>query len=242
MRTPTHYTHDAHDARRASSESHALVRLGARCWPALRATLIAFALIVQALLAVPNRILQERDIARAEYEDFIVGVEHVLHGLGAERDRSTLNTSLMRTNAAIVEIRNELLAPVEPLFRLLGNDQQWSLFLSANRDCYRLVLDGQDAGTAEYHTLYRALELDAAGLAPLLTYRRVRALYNAGEQHGPSRAYDGLASHVSRELFGSYPDLSRVRLRIEHLRVGDVGEPLESMGLQYELVRTRATP
>jgi len=206
----------------------------------LRATLIALVLGVQAVQAIPEKQVTERSLERPEYRRFLRWVRGIFGAAGIAIDEQTIHRTLMQRDTALLAARRELLAPFAPLFEATSTRQQWALFISAERTCYRLHVDARAAGEAEFHSVYRSLEQDDFGLQPALAYRRVRAIYNYGKRRGPGPGYQGVARYIARRLFASDPKLESVRVSAERLYVGNPGDPLTSSGMEYEITLSRS--
>jgi hypothetical protein len=140
----------------------------------------------------------------------------------------------MAASSAQVAARDAILAPFGPLFGLTATGQQWTLFITVGRECFRLHIDAAGADR-QFHPVYRALGVDRAGLAPLLEYRRLRGIYDPKRTHPPSEAYAGMANFIAHRLFARHPELRSVRVRQERLYIGEPGTPPRSLGLEHEL-------
>lgn len=211
-------------------------------WARVRGLLIAFALGVEAVRAIPSKPLQDQHFTLPQGVRTLDQLEAGLSLVGARPGRAAIQQTLVASSAAILEVRESVLAPFEAVFHATATGQQWTLFLSAHRECFRLHIDGRAHEHEPWQSLYRALSHDALGLAPLLEYRRARGLYDPGRISGPSPAYAGLTQALALRVFAARPSLTRVRVRLERLRVGAAGEALASLGMEHERQYERPRP
>jgi len=180
----------------------------------LRALVIALAVAWHGLAAAPS----PKSISRAQFRHPVALEEldrwvGLLGEVGVETTRPELVDHLVSTGGALVAVRSALLAPVQPVFRLTGTGQGWGLFAYPDSFPDRLIVEGRTGGE-DWAPLYRALEPDHAFLAPQLTYRRVRGVYD-GHTDRPGRPYDNFARWVAREAFAAQPALVEVRVRFQ---------------------------
>lgn len=200
----------------------------------LRAALIALVVLVEGVEALPRSPLNEERLARPEGQRLITWLERGLSGVGAHPGRERIGSQLMAASSAQVAVREAVLAPFAPLFHLTATGQQWTLFITVGRECFRLHIDAAGAD-GQFHPVYRALGLDRENLSPLLEYRRLRGIYDPKRNRPPSDAYAGLANFVARRLFARHPDWHAVRVREERLYIGEPGSQPHSLGLEHEL-------
>lgn len=200
----------------------------------VRAALIALVLLVEGVEALPHSPLNEDRLARPEGQRLITWLERGLSSIGAHPGRERIGSRLIAASSAQVALRDAVLAPFEPLFRLTATGQQWTLFITVGRECFRLHIDAAGAD-GQFHPVYRALGLDSDDLAPLLEYRRLRGIYDPKRTRPPSDAYAGAANFIAQRLFTRHPDWRSVRVRQERLYIGEPGSQPRSLGSEHEL-------
>lgn len=205
-------------------------------WAWLRAALIALVLFVQAISATPSQPFSPERLARPEGQRFVSAVETGLAAIGATVERAAIEQGLIAVTRRAIKLRRALLAPFDPMLEGLASRQQWGLFLMSGGEYFRMHVEAQTT-TRRFAPVYIAGELDQAGVAASLRYRRLRGIYNPSIRRGPSREYDGFVSWLARELFRSHPDYVAVRVRMEHLALPDDRSPPRRVG--FEHVRTR---
>lgn len=189
-------------------------------WPApsprasLRAALLAVALGVHGLAAFPS----PKKISRAQF-DHPVAVEEVdrwvevLAGLGVETTRAAVVDGVVSIGGRAVAVRTAVLGPAQPVFMLTGTGQGWGLFAYPDSYPDRLVVDGLGAD-GQWRPLFRALEADHDFLAPQLSYRRVRGVYD-GHTERPRQPYENLVQWIAAQALHADPALSAVRVLFE---------------------------
>jgi hypothetical protein len=208
-------------------------------WAQLRALLLTVVLLVQCTSALPDRRVEKRNLRRPEAARFLDTVERGLQRIGLSPDRRALEQALLAGSARLVRARRALLAPFQPLFRYTATHQQWGLFLLGTRECFRIHVDARthdDRWVALYHALERGLPRYEA----VLRYRRVRGIYNPSMSRGARPQYRGFVRAFARYVLEREPGYDTVRVRMEHLRIGDPGSVPLSSGFEHEQVVHRS--
>lgn len=206
-----------------------------------RAALIALVLFVEGVEAMPRSALSLDKLQRPEGQRFLGWIERSLALVGAQPGRERIASQLVAASGALVETRNLLLAPFAPLFGLTSTGQQWTLFINVGREFFRLHIDAAGADQ-RFKSVYRALDHDPEGLAPLLAYRRLRGIYDPRRKRGPSEEYAGFGHFVAEIFFARQPELVTVRLCMERIRVGPPGSTPQTLGFEHELIEQRPQP
>jgi hypothetical protein len=202
-------------------------------WARVRAALIAAVLLVQCTSALPDRRVEKRQLKRPEAARLVTAADRGLGALGLSPGRQALEDALLSGSAMLFRARRAVLAPFARFFRYTATHQQWGLFLLGTRECFRIHVDARtpdDRWVALYHALGPSLPRYEA----VLRYRRVRGIYNPSSRHGLRPQYPGFVRAIARYVLEREPRYDRVRVRLEHLRIGDPGTPPLSSGFAYE--------
>lgn len=206
-------------------------------WPYLRAALITLVMASQCVSAFPKRALDEAQLARPEARRNLRWLGRVLRPFG-ERSAAELQHSVIQLSRTQVALRNALLAPVAPLIHATAVRQQWHLFLTAKDRVYRLRLDAKTSQPHDtWHTLYGTNQTDVLGLAEVLDYRRLRAIYNPS-QTGVSAQYAAFVDWLMHRVWSEHPDFSALRVGLERIELGSTASDHDA-DLAYAVERER---
>jgi hypothetical protein len=223
-----------------SAESHAEpAERGAerpRSWALVRASSIAIVLLVQCVGSTPGEPFDDERLQRPEGERAVTWVGRALSLVGRHVERPAIRARLIGLTTDLVRLRNGVLAPFQPFFDLTATHQQWGLFITPKRECYRAAVDARRGG--EWVELYRVLELDNDELA-MLRYRRLRAIYNPNLKRGAGAQYPGFVTWLAQRLMGRHPDYDAVRVRMQRVLIGDPGQPTRVLQWDFEEARER---
>ena len=204
----------------------------------MRALLITVVLLVECTSALPDKRVARRHLQRPETARFVTTAERGLRLLGFTPDRPSLERALLTGSAALQRTRRALVAPFAPLFRYTATHQQWALFLLGTRECFRIHVDARTPDD-RWVPLYHALEAGVPRYEAVLRYRRVRGIYNPSSQHGSRPQYAGFVRAFARYVFEREPGYDTLRVRMQHLRIGDPGTAPLSAGFVDEVVVRR---
>jgi hypothetical protein len=103
-------------------------------------------------------------------------------------------------------------APFKPWMDLSGNGQSWGLFAVPDRWPVRLEILVWTTGGTEWTLAYRRLDAEHDLLADVLSYRRIRGIYD-GQIGKPRAAYKNLTRWLARRIFATHPDVERVQVQ-----------------------------
>jgi hypothetical protein len=195
----------------------------------LRAALILAGISLHAVVGSPlprrvERSTWERPLAEEETRRWVA----VLAGVGVQVAPETLSEGSFRAASAGLALRTLLVTPFEPLLRNTGTGQNWPLFSYPDRHPHRLIVEARRAG-GEWELLFAPLDDAHAFLAPVLTYRRIRGVYD-GQSEEAGGAWSRLSLWVARQVFAQKPEYDEAQLCFERLHTrapGEAGEPLE---------------
>lgn len=194
-----------------------------------RAVVITLALLFHGIAALPlPHVVTAADLQNPVSREEVADWARRLGALGWAVTPEHLGEQVIAVTAAIGGAHRALLAPARPLFRLTGTGQGWALFANPDTHPARLQIrvwrEGSDGPEIWFQHLDPASDHDAA----LLTYRRVRGVYDAGGfRSKPSRPYRRFAEWISRRILRDEPSITRVEVRTLRTHTTLPGEPLD---------------
>jgi hypothetical protein len=176
----------------------------------VRGALIALALLVYGALALPI----QRSVRRSSFDTPVAREElarwtDLLARVGVHRSVGELADDLVDVGNAVGGVKATLTAPLKPWTRLTGTGQAWGLFTYPDTFPHRLVIEGRTGDT--WRTLYAGLDPDATFLRDILTYRRVRGVYD-GNTVKPGDSWNNFAAWAAKRVFESHPDVVEVHV------------------------------
>lgn len=177
-----------------------------------RALLIALALAIHGLAAAPL----PHAVTRQDLRDPVAREELARWAARLGTSPEDLSERLVAATGQIARARRALLAPVQPLLRLTGTGQGWALF--ANPDIYpsRLEIRIRRAGKPNFEPLYLRLDPERDWADDLLSYRRVRGIYDAGGNGNRPRApYRRFADWIGHRVLSADPTVEEVEIRMQ---------------------------
>lgn len=182
-------------------------------WSVVRAVLIAAALLLGGLSAIPEP---------------------------SPRQLPFLPWPLRAASEAFEAVRRPVIAQVRFVPETFQFDQRWRLFSGASDARFRMSIEARESETAPWRTIYRPHDAEHTWLASTLEYRRVRGNWNPSRR-GPNRGYDGFVTWVARRVFAEHPQYHWVRVRMEEIRLLPGGRGFASTDrFLHEIVRERA--
>lgn len=200
-------------------------------WAKIRASLISFVLASQCIAAIPSRSLTREQLARPEGQRTISWVASLLTIAGGTPDRDRAARLLIDASRGITGMRDAILAPLEPVMRAASMGQGWSLFSLATPVAFRIQVHAH-ARSGGWTSIYRANGEDPLGLAPWMTYRRIRGLYAPSANSGPRAHYDGVVTWLAQKILREHPQFDRVRVGMERITFATRTEPSASLGVE----------
>jgi len=191
-------------------------------WAKLRATVITYFVLFSVLAAVPSlgtpsaeRL--ERPFEREEMRRWT----GLFQALGVEMDPERLGRIYLSLSSAVAQSHAVALWPIDWWFSLTQTGQNWRLFATPDASVSALRISAQSSGRED--VLYESGDSARRWNAGLLEYRRIRAAYNP-TRSGPPPTYPGLSRRLSEQIFGSMPEVERVRVALVRSRVFVPGE------------------
>lgn len=183
--------------------------------PEVRAALITVALAIHAIAAAPvPHVVTREDMRNPVSQEEVRRWAARLGSLGYPIDAPTLGERVMDVTAVIGGFHRALQRPFRPLFRWTGTGQGWALF--ANPDIYPSRLEirvrRQDG---DLEPLYLRLDPEHDWARDLLSYRRVRGVYDGGGYgKRPRPPYRRFAAWIGQRIFDADPAVTEVEVRM----------------------------
>jgi hypothetical protein len=189
----------------------------------LRAALLLVVLVPHGIAALPlahsaSRKNFQSPLARDEF----ARLADMTAAVGWHASAEELAELTLSVAGAQVAVRNGLLAPFRPLFRITGTGQAWGLFTYPDRFPAQLVVESRTT-TGEYRVRYAALDPEFTLAAEKFAYRRVRGVYD-GNSDRAGETWDPFVSWAAGEVFAADPTAYEVRVMFRRLRTFEPGE------------------
>ena len=181
----------------------------------LRAAFITLALAVHGLAAAPlPHAVTKQDLKNPVSAEEVERWASRLTAMGYAVTPEELSEQVISVTSVIAGIHRAPLKPLRPIFRLTGTGQGWGLFANPDNFPSRLEIRVKRAdGT--WSTVYRRLDPEHRWAVDLLTYRRVRGIYEAdGFGKKPSSNYRRFADWIGERLLQADPDAQEVEVRM----------------------------
>lgn len=185
-------------------------------WAAIRAGLIALAIVVGLLDGLPIPAPSERPTMEKR-----------------------LSPGMVRAVDAIDDVRSKLLVPFRPIGEVTRVRQRWKLFAGAARKRYRMRIEARTGPSAEWQLVYRVLDDEHDFMADPIEYRRVRGAWNPHSKLGPRSGFGSFVTWVSRRVLDAYPAYTEVRVQFERILIGPHGGYRETGEMLYPVVVRR---
>lgn len=191
-------------------------------WAAIRAGLIALAIVVGLLDGLPIPVAHERP-----------------------KMEQRLTPEMVDAVDAIDRVRKQLLVPFRPIGEHLRVHQRWKLFAGASRKRWRMWIEARTGPTAAWEVVYRVLDDEHAFMADPLEYRRVRGAWNPHSTLGPRGGYRPFATWMGQRVLDAFPAYTEVRFQQERIYIGprggyrSTGEMLHPVIIRRPLQRRR---
>jgi hypothetical protein len=215
----------------------------ANAWPTLRALAISVALALQLASAIPTRPLRAGGMSKPEGVRVVSWLQRTLAAAGVHRTQAEWTSSLIGASESVVAFRNAAFAPLGPWFHYTQTGQQWPLFINPKRECFRMLVEARKPPRRrqqrDWVLLYRASDVDRAGVSNMVRYRRLRGIYNPSAKRGPHAQYEGFASWLADHLLAQHSKYASVRVSMERLAIGAPGSEPRSLGVEHVVVRQR---
>jgi len=182
-------------------------------WPHIRAALVLAHVLAIGLCALPA---PEGGMQRASWQDPTVQDElaawdaRLVH-LGLHLDPAELEDRLWVLARGYTHVRNRVLAPLQPYYRILGTNQSWRMFVAPHRYPARLHISVEEGGS--WREVYVARDPQLDWLGPQLDHDRFRSALFRYAWPSYGKAWSELCEWISRQAARDFPQARRVRLR-----------------------------
>lgn len=192
-----------------------------------RAALLLVVIAVQLVQAIPIPSRVRRSDFETDYakEELAAWVE-ALGRWGIETPPAQLAETFFTVGSVAAEARRTLVAPLRPVYRLSGTGQQWGLFTYPDVYPHQLEVAAR-AGAGPWTILYRGNDPEHAWQKPVLSYRRLRGVYD-GNATKPGVSWTTFTRWVARRVFAEFPEYQEVRVRLLRLHTVQPGEPKDT--------------
>ena len=183
-------------------------------WPAIRAGLIAFVLLVHGVLAlpVPSNVSDkafDNAIAREELKSWSA----LLGDLGYPVEPEELGERVLELGKSLAGTKKAFLKPFRPFLRATGTGQAWGLFTYPNTTPNQLVVSVRGSPDEPWEPLYEALSEEHDWHESHFRYRRVRGVYDDNATRVRA-SYDNFVHWVAEEAFEDHPEAQQVRVHM----------------------------
>lgn len=209
----------------------------------VRAALITVVLLVHALAAAPvPHVVTREDMRNPVSQEEVRRWAARLGALGYPIEADALTEKVMAVTAVIGGFHRRLLKPFRPMFRWTGTGQGWALF--ANPDIYPSRLEIRvRRGGADFEPIYLRLDPVRDQARELLSYRRVRGVYDAGGfGKRPRPAYRRFADWIGRRVIAGDPAITEVEVRMLRTHTTLRGQPPDDTIEPRHAIVIRRTP
>jgi hypothetical protein len=183
-------------------------------WAYVRAALITALLVVHGLAAAPvPHVVTKRDLANPVAAEEVARWAERLTALGYTIGKDELAQRVMDITAVIGGTHRRMLLPFRPLFKYTGTNQGWGLF--ANPDIFPSRLEIRARRGEDWQTVYLRLDPQHTWARDVLTFRRIRGIYEAnGDGKRPNAPYKRFAAWISKRLMEADPAVEEVEVRM----------------------------
>ncbi len=178
----------------------------------LRGAALLLVVGVNLLTASP----MPRSVKRSQYDTPVAREEirrwqAALAGVGVARSEESLVEASYALGSTLSRVRHVLLDPFATPYRWTGTGQAWGLFTYPDTWPHQLNVWTRDGATAPWTLRYAGLDPDHAWRREMLTYRRVRAVYD-GQTSRPGRTWERFAEWIAREALRDTPSATHARV------------------------------
>jgi hypothetical protein len=182
-------------------------------WPRIRAGLLAFALLVHGIYALPlPKAVSLEDLRKDSGKENVDRWMGWFQGANLPIDRTWFEEEVASISGLIGGAHDALKWPFRPWMTFSGTGQSWALFAVPDRWPVRLEILVWRSGDDDWELAYRRLDPSHEVLAEQLAYRRLRGIYD-GQIENPHAAYKNLTRWIARQIFLSESDVERVQVQ-----------------------------
>lgn len=210
-------------------------------WADVRAGLLLVVLLPHLFASLPlARSARRKNFDTPLARDELARLREVLAHFGWTPTHAELADLLHDISEVQVDLRDVVLGPARPFFRITGTGQAWGLFTYPDRFPAQLVVESR-SGSAPYEVRYASLDPDADLAVEKFVYRRVRGVYDTNSDK-EGRTWDPFVSWAAGEVFAADSTVTEVKVYFRRLRTFEPGEASRSLhveGTRGERVRRR---
>ena len=176
----------------------------------VRAALIAGVLLFYGVVAVPApRTVSARTFENPVAVEEIARWTEILAAVGLPLTGDELTDRVVTVGNVFGKAKAAIVDPARPFLRLTGTGQSWGLFTYPDTFPHKLVVEAR-AGHA-WRVVYAGLDDDADFLRDVVTYRRIRGVYD-GNTTSPGDSWNNFARWTADRVFEAFPDVTEVRV------------------------------
>ena len=182
-------------------------------WPTTRAALLTIVLVVEGVTALPiPHTVRKRDLALEP-----VAVEEIetqralLAKVGIQLSHAEIVDGLAASGEAWAGLYSRATKPLGPVFRVLGIGQSWGLFTYPDTFPHQLTVEIRTAKTGPWALWYAGLDAEHPWMAEVLTYRRVRGVYD-GQTTKPGASWNNITRWLAARACATNADVEVVRV------------------------------
>jgi hypothetical protein len=192
--------------------------------PTIRALFVAALIFGNLAHAMPHRGLTWAAVSHPEYGKADLDLWWSWFGSLSPVSRATVEWWFRRWAWSQDQLVGVAQAPFDAPFHVLHVNQRWTLFARIAQAPERLVIEVRREG--EWETLYRRLDPDHPWHDRQLSYRRIRGVWD-GVGDEPKGTYKRMAKWIAVTVFTEQPDVDRVRVLLEKVRLSPPWAPPE---------------
>ena len=208
-------------------------------WSHARGALLLSALLINLCQGAPVPSIDAASIDRPSNRARLERYGRLLRSAGVSITDDELREKTLEVSSEVNRWHGVIIAPVHPTFHYLQIRQRWSLFAASDTDPWWIHVEGKFRGDEEYQLIWRPMDTSATVEQATLEYRRLRGVWNPGEDVRADQPR--FLRFLHRLLFHRYPDLAAIRVRYLRFHVHVPGtEPPnqhQEWGLESEEMR-----
>jgi hypothetical protein len=184
--------------------------------PATREHLRGVALLAVVAVNLLTASPLPRSVKRSQYDTPVAREEirrwqDSLARIGIRRSEESLVEASYALGSTLSRVRHALLDPFATPYRLTGTGQAWGLFTYPDTWPHQLNVWTRDGAKAPWSLRYAGLDPEHAWRREVLTYRRVRAVYD-GQTSRPGVTWERFATWIAREALRDTPGATHARV------------------------------
>ncbi len=197
-------------------------------WASIRAALLTIVLVIEGVAALPI----PRSIKRSSFEEPVAREElavqrGLLSKIGLELTHEELVDVLFTTGSMWVSVNDYTLKPLQPFLGVFGIGQSWGLFTYPDTFPHQLIVEVRRSKSADWELWYAGLDPAYAWSRDVLTYRRVRGVYD-GQTSKPGASWNNMTRWIAKQACAQDPGVQIVRVSFRRFHTVPPGKPPEA--------------